>query len=87
MGVGLGVGVGVSVRAVWCGMSGPNLVVHRMDHRHGPRTAYDLAVQAKRQHPLAVEGERGRGRGVGEGGGCDRVGTKHCQSDRRVSPR
>ena len=46
VGVGLGVGVGVSVRAVWCGMSGPNLVVHRMDHRHGPRTAYDLAVQA-----------------------------------------
>jgi hypothetical protein len=47
---GVGVGVGAGAGKLLCipvwGIAGPNLIMFRMSHLFGPRTALDLAMQA-----------------------------------------
>jgi hypothetical protein len=46
VGVGVGAGAGNLLCIPVCGIAGPNLIMYRMSHFHGPRTALDLAQQA-----------------------------------------
>jgi hypothetical protein len=46
VGVGVGAGAGKLLCVPVCGIAGPNLIMFRMSHQHGPRTALDLAQQA-----------------------------------------